>query len=264
MTVMDYRTRDGLAEYGFSIDFEPARGWRVYIIFQPFRQEDDSLSLPYQAIDSNGRRYVDWPEKLDSLGDAKTVAGLWAEEAQRYHRTQKQRSLHVELIERHRRTQEQRRTTPAGPDRLADAVGAGETGPGHQDHGLAIPRPQAPAELSTDPQESERTTQAVANATSAMAARAGDTTPNISNNATRNTDSADASGRNRKPGIRLRIAANALFHRRPTRGAPHPGEVRTDSRLLKQQADAAAERQPINSPSPPEPDEQSHRQRRTT
>jgi hypothetical protein len=74
MTVMDYRTRDGLANYGFSIDFELARGWRAYITFQPFHQDrNDGLSLPYQAIDGNGRRYVDWPEKLDSLGDAKRL-----------------------------------------------------------------------------------------------------------------------------------------------------------------------------------------------
>ena len=233
MTVMDYRTRDGLAEYGFSIDFEPARGWRVYIILQPFHQgRDDSLSLPYQTIDCNGRRYVDWPEKLDSLGDAKTVAGLWAEEAHRYQRTQEQRSLHVELIERYRRTHEQRRTTPSGPDHLDNAVGAGETGPEHQNRGPAIPHPEAPAESSTDLQESERTTQAVANAASAMAAKDSDTTTtNIANNATRNTDSADASGRNRKRGIRLRLAANAFFHRR------RPGVPRTPVRC-EQSADS--------------------------
>src|ERR1700712_3998778 len=83
MIVMDYRTRDGLADYGFSIDFDPGRGWGGYTHFQPFQQgHDDSLQLPYQAIDGNGRRYVDWSEKVDSLADAKTVAELWAEVAQ--------------------------------------------------------------------------------------------------------------------------------------------------------------------------------------
>jgi hypothetical protein len=180
----------------------------VYIVFQPFHQgRDGSLSLPYQAIDGNGRSYVDWPEKLDHLGDAKTVAGLWAEGAQRY-----------------QRTQEQRRAVPAGPDHLGNAVGAGETGSRHQDRGPALPHPKAPAASSTDLQQSGRTTQAVANAASVMAAKASDTTTtNIANNATRNTDSADTSGRNRKPGIRLRLAANALLHRRPTRSAARPG-----------------------------------------
>lgn len=80
---MDYRTRDGVADYGFSIEFQPSAGWRVYIIFRSVGESDDeSLSWPYQAIDDNGRRYVDWPAKLESLEDAKTVAGLWAEAAQ--------------------------------------------------------------------------------------------------------------------------------------------------------------------------------------
>jgi hypothetical protein len=61
---MDYQTRDGLADYGFSIEFQPDVGWRVYILFEPlFLDNIDSLNLPYQAIDGNGRRYVDWRAK---------------------------------------------------------------------------------------------------------------------------------------------------------------------------------------------------------
>ncbi len=116
MAVMDYRTQDGLADYGFSIEFQSDAGWRVYIIFQPFHQgHDDSLQLPYQSIDGDGRRYVNWSSKLDSLGDAKTVAALWAE-----------------LIQRYQPSQEQRRATPADPDRLGDTGGAGGPGAGHQ------------------------------------------------------------------------------------------------------------------------------------
>ncbi len=33
MVVRDYRTQDGLADYGFSIEFQSDVGWRVYIIF---------------------------------------------------------------------------------------------------------------------------------------------------------------------------------------------------------------------------------------
>lgn len=85
MAVMDYRTQDGLADYGFSIEFQPDGAWRVYSIFQPFYQgHRDSLQLPHQSIDLNGRRYVDWPSKLDSLGEARTVAALWAELIHRY------------------------------------------------------------------------------------------------------------------------------------------------------------------------------------
>jgi hypothetical protein len=90
MAVMDYRTRDGLADYGFSIEFQPEEGWRVYIIFHPFHEDGSSLRLPYEAIE-NGRRYVDWRAKLDSLGDARTVAALWAELVQRFWHAEGQR-----------------------------------------------------------------------------------------------------------------------------------------------------------------------------
>jgi hypothetical protein len=92
MAVMDYRTRDGLADYGFSIEFQSDVGWRAYIIFQLSPPgQDDSLQLPYQSVDHNGRRYVNWSAKIDSLGDAKTVAALWAELIQCYHRTEEPR-----------------------------------------------------------------------------------------------------------------------------------------------------------------------------
>lgn len=112
---------------------------RSQFVFQPFHQnDDDSLRSPYQAIDDDGRRYVDWSEKLDNLGDAKTVAALWAE-----------------LVQGYRRAQERRRATPAEPDRLGgDAVGAGAAGPGHQDDGPVIPQPRASAESFNDLQES--------------------------------------------------------------------------------------------------------------
>lgn len=89
MAVMDYRTQDGLADYGFSIEFQSNVGWRVYIVFQPSCQgSDDDSKWPYQATDCNGRSYVNWSAKLDNLGDAKTVAALWAEISKRYQRTQ--------------------------------------------------------------------------------------------------------------------------------------------------------------------------------
>jgi hypothetical protein len=85
MTVMAYRKQDGLADYRFSIEFQPWTGWRVYIIFRPFHQDlNDSAKSPHQSIDDSGRRYVNWSAKLDSLGEARTVAELWAEMIQRY------------------------------------------------------------------------------------------------------------------------------------------------------------------------------------
>jgi hypothetical protein len=153
---MDYRTQDGLADYGFSIEFESRRGWRVYIIFQSFQQgHDDSLGLPYQSIDGNGLRYVDWPDRLDSLGDAKTVAALWAELAQRYQRTQEQSTHYIELIKHYQRIQEQKNANAAGLDRLGDVVGAGGAGPGHQDCGPVNPHLRTRAKSWSDLQEGE-------------------------------------------------------------------------------------------------------------
>src|SRR4051794_41017547 len=94
MAVMDYRTQDGLANYGFAVEYQSEFGWRVYIVFQPVCSTgDDNFHLPYQGIDSRGRRYVDWPSKLDSLGDAKTVAALWAELVQSYRHTDATRTV---------------------------------------------------------------------------------------------------------------------------------------------------------------------------
>jgi hypothetical protein len=109
MVVMGYRTRDGLADYGFSIEHQSSMGWRVYIIIQPSRRGRNGKSLlSYESVDDEGRCYVDWPGKLDSLGDAKTVAALWAERAQQDLRAQEQHALYVELIELYLHAKEQK------------------------------------------------------------------------------------------------------------------------------------------------------------
>lgn len=80
MVVMAYRTQDRLADYGFSIEFRSDVGWRVYIVFLPYQQNlDEHPLLPYLSIDRDERRYVDLSGKIDSLGEARTVAELWAE-----------------------------------------------------------------------------------------------------------------------------------------------------------------------------------------
>ena len=92
MGAMHYQTQDGLADYVFSIEYQAGKGWRVYIVFGPVHKDQDD-SLPYQSFDNNGRRYVDWPSKFDSLEDAKKVAKLWAEYAQRYQRAREEQRL---------------------------------------------------------------------------------------------------------------------------------------------------------------------------
>jgi hypothetical protein len=85
MAILAYRTQDGLADYGFSIEFLPDIGWRIYIIFTPYHQSDNEshhherLKTPYQSIDDDGRHYVDWSGKIENLAEAKIVAELWAE-----------------------------------------------------------------------------------------------------------------------------------------------------------------------------------------
>ncbi|HKR49074.1 MAG TPA: hypothetical protein VJT72_05735 [Pseudonocardiaceae bacterium] len=155
MTVMSYRTQDGLADYGFSIEFQPSEGWRIYIVFEPFRPGNKTvINWPYQSVE-DGRCRVDWPSKLDSLGEAKTVAALWAELAQRYQRVQDEHALYVTRIERQQRTHDQRRTTPAAPDRLSNTIDADRAGTGHQNGGSVIPHPTAAAKSSSDLQQSE-------------------------------------------------------------------------------------------------------------
>ena len=87
MAVMDYRSQDGFASYAFSIEFNPDVGWRVYIVFRPLYQGGDETSKwPHEAIDGSGRSYISWPAKLGNLGDARTVAALWAENAEHFAR----------------------------------------------------------------------------------------------------------------------------------------------------------------------------------
>ena len=138
MAVLDYRTRDGLADYGFSIEFQPKEGWRVYIIFDPFHGGDNSLHFPYQALE-NGRRYVDWRAKLDSLGDARTVAALWAELTQHYWYAQGQRTA-----------------TPVNPGDPRAADGADQASHGYHNVGSVIAHSGITATSSRDPYEPKR------------------------------------------------------------------------------------------------------------
>ena len=73
------------------------------------RAGGDIPQLPYQSFDEDGRRYVTWRSKLDNLGDAKTVAELWAELVHGYQRDQEEHGLYVELIKRYKQMQEERR-----------------------------------------------------------------------------------------------------------------------------------------------------------
>lgn len=142
---MDYRTRDGLADYGFSIEFQPDAGWRVYIVFQPFQQgPEDGRHLPYRSIDDKGRCYVDWPSKLESIGEAKAVAALWAELAEHHLRIQQQNAVYAELIERYRRTKKHKKTVTSNQGHLGDTVNTDVPEPDQHDRdpNLDLPKPR--------------------------------------------------------------------------------------------------------------------------
>jgi hypothetical protein len=109
-SVMAYRTQNGRTEFGFSIEFLPDVGWRIYIVFLSSTEDAiESRRLPRSATDRNGRRYIAWSTKIDILGEARTIAELWAEMTQRY--------LSI---------QEPRRATAPGSDRL-DRAGPGDS-----------------------------------------------------------------------------------------------------------------------------------------
>ena len=117
MAVMNYRTEDGFTDYGFSLEFHQDRGWRIYIGFTPVYSDDyESLSLPYQSIDDHGRRYIDWPSRIDGLGDAKTVAALWAEVVNRYIHDYMSAKKERGMIDRYTYTQNQRRSSSTSPE----------------------------------------------------------------------------------------------------------------------------------------------------
>jgi hypothetical protein len=150
--------KNGLAEFGFSIEFQPDIGWRVYIVFDPFRRgRDHPLDLPYQSIDNAGRRYVDWSPKIDTLDEAKTVARIWAELAQRDQRAQEERALYIELIQHHLSTGKQKRTTPTSPASPDAAVNTGKAGSADQHRAPITPQARAPAQALSSPQQRQRT-----------------------------------------------------------------------------------------------------------
>lgn len=80
---------------------------RVHNVIPSF-QGNIIPDLPYEAVDDKRGHYVNWPAKLDSLAEARTVAGIWAELAEQYRRAQERKALYIELIDRYVQTREKR------------------------------------------------------------------------------------------------------------------------------------------------------------
>jgi hypothetical protein len=84
-----YRTRDGRADYGFSIEQQPDGTWRTYIVSQPGYGNRASDAHSTHRLTDGDRKYVCWDSPLRTLAQAKQVAGLWADATQEYIRTGK-------------------------------------------------------------------------------------------------------------------------------------------------------------------------------
>lgn len=83
-----YRTRDGRADYGFSIERQGNNTYRAYIASQPsYGSRATGPHDTHRLTDSGGRTYVCWTRPLRSEADARAVAAAWADATQEYIRT---------------------------------------------------------------------------------------------------------------------------------------------------------------------------------
>ena len=81
---INYRTADGLADYGFSFEQTPQGVWRAYITSQPSYGSRNSSGHSTHRLTDRGRYYVCWTPEPRTLDDLKQVVKLWADRTQRY------------------------------------------------------------------------------------------------------------------------------------------------------------------------------------
>jgi hypothetical protein len=79
-----YRTKDGQADYGFSIERQPSGNHRVYIDAQPSYRGRSSDGHSTHRYTEGGRNFVCWTEPVRSESEAKQVAAKWADSTQDY------------------------------------------------------------------------------------------------------------------------------------------------------------------------------------
>lgn len=83
-----YRTRDGAADYGFSIE-GPDDDRRIFILNQPSYWDRDESAHPTHRL-GDERKYICWDGKILSLRDALAIAARWADCTQVYIATGRQ------------------------------------------------------------------------------------------------------------------------------------------------------------------------------
>jgi hypothetical protein len=82
---IQYRTQDGGADYGFSIEQQHDGSFRPYITNQPsYRGRSTDLHATHRHVDESGRAYVCWSTPLESPHEALQVSAAWADATQEY------------------------------------------------------------------------------------------------------------------------------------------------------------------------------------
>ena len=82
--IVYYRTKDGIADYGFSIERQPDGTYRAFIVSQPGYGSRPTGAHETHRLTARGRYYVCWNHPLRTEEEAKTVAALWADASQEY------------------------------------------------------------------------------------------------------------------------------------------------------------------------------------
>ncbi len=89
MSKATYRTKDGQADYRFSIEYESGIGYRAYIDSQPNYGYRDASEHATHRLGIHSRPYVCWTGTLRSESEARQVAAKWADSTQEYIKTGK-------------------------------------------------------------------------------------------------------------------------------------------------------------------------------
>lgn len=79
-----YRTKDGLANYSFTLEQKSDGSWRAYIESSPNYGARSSDAHSTHRLSDGDRRYVCWNESVRSKDDMKQIAAMWADCTQNY------------------------------------------------------------------------------------------------------------------------------------------------------------------------------------
>jgi hypothetical protein len=82
---INYRTRDGQADYKFSFEQQANGDWRAYILSQPsYRSRATDSHSTHRLTDYHGRKYVCWSTPISSADGLKNVVAKWSDATQDY------------------------------------------------------------------------------------------------------------------------------------------------------------------------------------